>query len=208
MAAQFQFVVRSGPNAGKAYPLEGAELTIGRDTSNPVSINDAEVSRRHAKLTWRGAGYVLEDLGSTNGTFVNGARLSAPLPLKAGDAVSFGENIVLIYEAAFDPNATMASSAKAPRTQVPVQQPAPAPAPAPAPSYSGQVPAGPAPAAAAPKKGRKTGVVILVIIALIVLICVCIALFAYFAPQSALCAPGIRIITNIIGPTFGYGSCP
>jgi pilus assembly protein CpaF len=184
MAAQFQFVVRSGPNAGKAYPLDGAELTVGRDASNPVSINDGEVSRKHAKLTWKGAGYVLEDLGSTNGTFVNGTRLSSPLALKPGDAVSFGENIVLIYEAAYDPNATMAGSAKAARTAPAVQQAAPAPAPAPA--YSGQVPAGPPPAATPPGK-RKFPVWLIIVIILLVIVCACVAFFVIIDQMKLWC---------------------
>jgi len=201
MAAQFQFVVRSGPNAGKAYPLEGAELTVGRDASNPVSINDGEVSRRHAKLTWKGAGYVLEDLGSTNGTFVNGTRLSAPLALKPGDAVSFGENIVLIYEATFDVNATMVGSAKAAKTAAPVQQAAPAPAPAPA--YSGQVPAGPAPAAAAPKKGGGSRVVLIVIVLVVLcLILACVATLLWVDADKTgarWCMFPFRFIAQMLG---------
>ncbi len=207
MAAQFQFVVRSGPDAGKAYPLEGSPLTIGRDTSNPVCVNDGEVSRKHAKLTWQGSGYVLDDLGSTNGTFVNGTRLSGPIALKTGDAVSFGENIVLIYEAAYDANATMVSTAKAPKAAAPARQAAPAPAPAPA--YSGQVPAGPAPVAAAPRKSR-TGLIVGIVLGVVVLLCACVGLFAAFAPQSALCAPGINVITNFFVQTFQlpYVPCP
>jgi predicted component of type VI protein secretion system len=200
MAAQFQFVVRSGPNAGKAYPLEGAELTVGRDPSNPVSINDGEISRRHAKLTWKGASYVLEDLGSTNGTFVNGTRLSAPLALKPGDAVSFGENIVLIYEATFDANATMAGSAKAAKTAASVQQAAPAPAPAPA--YSGQVPASPAPAAAAPKKGGSRVVLIVIVIVVLCLILACVAAFLWVDADTTgarWCTFPFRFIAQMLG---------
>jgi predicted component of type VI protein secretion system len=200
MAAQFQFVVRSGPNAGKAYPLEGAELTVGRDPSNPVSINDGEISRRHAKLTWKGASYVLEDLGSTNGTFVNGTRLSAPLALKPGDAVSFGENIVLIYEATFDANATMVGSAKAAKTAASVQQAAPAPAPAPA--YSGQVPASPAPAAAAPKKGGSRVVLIVIVIVVLCLILACVAAFLWVDADKTgarWCTFPFRFIAQMLG---------
>jgi predicted component of type VI protein secretion system len=200
MAAQFQFVVRSGPNAGKAYPLEGAELTVGRDPSNPVSINDGEISRRHAKLSWKGASYVLEDLGSTNGSFVNGTRLSAPLALKPGDAVSFGENIVLIYEATFDANATMVGSAKVAKTAAPVQQAAPAPAPAPA--YSGQVPASPAPAAAAPKKGGSRVVLIVIVLVVLCLILACVAAFLWVDADKTgarWCMFPFRFIAQMLG---------
>jgi predicted component of type VI protein secretion system len=223
MAAQFQFVMRSGPNTGQTYRLEASEIIVGRDASNGIAINDAEVSRKHARLSLHGSAYVIQDLGSTNGTFVNRQRITGSQVLNIGDTVSFGENIVLIYEAALDPNATVISSAQAPKTVTPVQRPAPAPAPSyiPAPSpapvytppptpvsvYSGQVPVGPIPMTAQPKK-KKSGMVIGIIIAVIVLICICSILFAWVAPQSLLCAPGIRIISNLIGPMFGYGVCP
>ncbi|HEX7540817.1 MAG TPA: FHA domain-containing protein, partial [Anaerolineales bacterium] len=188
---------------------------IGRDASNGVAINDAEVSRKHAKLSLHGSAYVIQDLGSTNGTSVNGQRVTSTQVLNPGDIISFGENIVLMYEAASDPNATIISSIQSPKTVAPVRRPAPAPAPAPvyapapapAPVYSGQVPVGPVPMAAQPKK-KSTGLIISIIVVLIILMCICIVLFAAFAPQSALCAPGIRIITNLIGPLFGYGVCP
>ena len=222
MAAQFQFVIRSGPNTGKIYPLEAPEIIIGRDASNGVAINDAEVSRKHAKLSLHGSAYVIQDLGSTNGTFVNGQRITGTQVLNAGNTVSFGENIVLMYEAIMDPNATVISSAQVPRTVTPVQRPAPAPyytpapapapvytpPPAPAPVYSGQVPAGPGLMAAQPKKKKSIGLIIGIIVGVIVLMCICAGLFAAFAPQSVLCAPGIRIISNIVGPMFGYGLCP
>jgi predicted component of type VI protein secretion system len=216
MTAKFQFVMRSGPNTGKTYSLEASEMIVGRDASNDIAINDAEVSRKHAKLSLHGSTYVIQDLGSTNGTFVNGQRITGTQVLNAGDLVSFGENIVLMYEAALDPNATVISSAQAPKTVIPVQRqaapvPAPTPAytppPAPSPVYSGQVPSGPVPSATQPKK-KKTGLVIGIIVGVIVLMCICVALFALFAPQSVLCAPGIRIISNLVGPMFGYGVCP
>ena len=73
--AQFQFVMRSGPTPGVTFPLEGDQLIIGRDASNSITINDAEISRKHSRLSFQGGKYVLEDLGSTNGTFVNGQRI-------------------------------------------------------------------------------------------------------------------------------------
>ena len=121
MAALFQFVMRSGPTPGVIFPLEGDQLIIGRDAVNAVAINDAEVSRKHARLTFQGGKYVLEDLGSTNGTFVNGQRLTSATVLKAGDVVSLGEQIVLMYEGlSSDAGATMIGRKAA--------RPAPAPA--------------------------------------------------------------------------------
>jgi predicted component of type VI protein secretion system len=120
--AQFQFVMRSGPTPGRTFPLEGDQLTIGRESSNALAINDAEISRKHSRLTFQGGKYVLEDLGSTNGTFVNGQRLAGPVVLKPGDVVSLGEHIVLMYDAInVDPGATVA----APRRAVHVPPPPP-----------------------------------------------------------------------------------
>ena len=87
----FGFVMRSGPTVGKVYPLEAAEISIGRDSSNMVAINDAEVSRRHARMELRGSAYMIQDLGSTNGTFVNGTRITGLQVLNPGDTVAFGE---------------------------------------------------------------------------------------------------------------------
>src|ERR1044071_9571281 len=99
MASQFQLIMRSGPPPGAAFVLEGDQIDIGRDSTNEIVINDAESSHRHARLTFQGGKYVLEDLGSTNGTFVNGQRLAGPRVLKSGEVVSFGEQIVMIFEA-------------------------------------------------------------------------------------------------------------
>jgi hypothetical protein len=122
---QFQFVMRSGPTPGVTFPLEGDQLIIGRDSSNSVAINDAEISRKHSRLSFQGGKYVLEDLGSTNGTFVNGQRLAGPVVLKPGDVVSLGEQIVLMYDAInLDPGATIASPRHVARVaSPPVQQP-------------------------------------------------------------------------------------
>ena len=169
--AQFQFVMRSGPTPGVTFPLDGEQLTIGRDSSNGVAINDAEVSRRHSRLSFQGGKYVIEDLGSTNGTFVNGQRLAGPVVLKAGDVVSLGEQIVLMYDAInMDPGATIAVSRKATRVEPPPMQshqPAPAYASNPAPAYT--------PPAAAGKKTNMTPVIIGV--GVLVFICACAGFF-------------------------------
>jgi predicted component of type VI protein secretion system len=157
--AQFRFVMRSGPVVGKVFPLEAQEISIGRETTNMIVINDVQISRRHARMELRGPTYVIQDLGSTNGTFVNGIRISGMQVLTPGDAVTFGEGIVLTYESTTDLNATLLSSMP---PQTVVQRPAPAPTPAPtpaapptfrpppAPVYSGKVPSGPMPPAASP----------------------------------------------------------
>lgn len=67
----------------------GQTLRIGRASDNQLIIDDPKVSRSHAQLEWNGAGYSLRDLGSVNGTFVNGERLTgAPRLLRDGDEIS------------------------------------------------------------------------------------------------------------------------
>lgn len=138
MPGQYQLTIRSGPNPGTVYALDGDQLTIGRDSSNEIAVNDAEVSRRHARLTFQGGKYVLEDMGSTNGTFVNGQRLTGPRVLKSGEVISLGEQIVFVYEAvnSADPGATIVS----PRS-VPEARPVSTPPPPPPQAYAGDVPA-------------------------------------------------------------------
>jgi FHA domain-containing protein/uncharacterized protein DUF1707 len=65
-------------------------LHIGRDPANGLRLNDDTVSRRHAELSRRGGTWILRDLGSTNGTTVNGHRVAGTVPVRDGDMVSFG----------------------------------------------------------------------------------------------------------------------
>lgn len=176
MASQYQLIMRTGPTPGAIFTLEGDQLNVGRDSTNDITINDAEVSRRHARLTFQGGKYVLEDLGSTNGTFVNGQRLAGPRVLKAGEVVSFGEQIVLVFEVTTtDPGATVVSprAAAVPSISRPLTPPPP---PA---DYVGNVPASPASAAApAPAKGVNI-LPIIIGVAVLFLICLCIGILWY-----------------------------
>jgi DNA-binding winged helix-turn-helix (wHTH) protein len=75
------------------------ELVLGREPGLPGSIDDASVSRQHAHLRRDGTAVVLTDLGSKNGTFVNGVRVSGPVTLADGDEVRFGL-VTFVYRAA------------------------------------------------------------------------------------------------------------
>jgi predicted component of type VI protein secretion system len=141
-SSAYRMIVRSGPNPGTVFELTREVSTIGRDVTNEVVIGDAEVSRQHARLTRTPGGYVLEDLGSTNGTFVNSERLMAPRVLKPGDMIAFGENVNLMFDAvAPEAAATVASPAESPATVEPQQAPPPRKAPAQAPAVAAQTPA-------------------------------------------------------------------
>ncbi len=77
-------------NDQRDYPLTGNNLTIGRAPGNDILIADTRVSARHAALAFERGSYVLTDLDSTNGTFVNRKRLSGAHTLVDNDEISFG----------------------------------------------------------------------------------------------------------------------
>lgn len=135
----YQLVMKSGPAPGKTFPLEKSEVYIGRDVANDVFINDAEVSRRHARLVQQGGAYLIEDLGSTNGTYVNGQRISGPSPLRPGDSVYLGENVSLSFEGLLYDRGAVPVAAPTDVLQPAPQVTAPPPSP-PQPVYSGRVP--------------------------------------------------------------------
>ena len=94
----YRLVVRRGPQPNQTFDLTKEQITLGRDITNDIVINDPEVSRHHLSLSRGTEGYTLEDLNSTNGTFVNGQRLTSPRPLRPGDAIGLGETVTLGYD--------------------------------------------------------------------------------------------------------------
>jgi predicted component of type VI protein secretion system len=160
---RYRLVMSAGPNPGKVFELTMDSMSIGREAGNDIVIQDSEISRNHARISRRGASFLLEDLGSTNGTFVNRQRISSPRMLAAGDEVGFGENVTLSFQ-----GEGAAPTVAAPgRGQAPTRQPAPPPPPqyaAPAPQY-----APPAPA----KKGGSpllVGCIVLVVLCILALV--------------------------------------
>lgn len=138
MAKEF-IRVTGGPAAGATIQLNG-DVTFGRNAADAGALGgDAELSREHARITRAATGDLLvQDLGSTNGTFVNGQRIAAPTPLRPGDQVQLGTSTL---ELAADGAQTAIAS-----TPPPVHQATKAGAPAPAP-VAQQAPATPRPAA-------------------------------------------------------------
>lgn len=96
--AQYRLVVRQGPIPGQVFELTKSEVIIGRDIANDFVINDAEVSRRHARLTLEGERYKIEDLNSTNGTYIDGQRLMGPHLMAIGEIIMFGDNVGVIFD--------------------------------------------------------------------------------------------------------------
>jgi len=89
-------ILVSGPNLGEVFPLLGDELTIGRAPPADVQIIDEGMSRRHARVSRQGDAMVLEDLGSRNGTFCNGVKITRH-ELREGDKVQLGARTVFRF---------------------------------------------------------------------------------------------------------------
>ncbi len=93
----FQLVMERGPQPGQVFELPRSTISIGRDPGNQVVIQDSQVSRQHARITPQGGLMVVEDLGSTNGTRVNGLRITGPHTLAHRDEIGLGDNVTLIF---------------------------------------------------------------------------------------------------------------
>lgn len=82
-------IVTDGPSAGSTHRL-GPECRIGRAADNDIALPDVRATRRHALIQWVGADFVIHDLGSTLGTFVNGKNVSGTCILQEGDLITIG----------------------------------------------------------------------------------------------------------------------
>ena len=91
-------VVRSGVDSGARFVLDGGRVTAGRGTGCDLVVRDTTVSREHAAFVLRGDTWWVLDLGSTNGTRVNGLR-AAEHPVVPGDRVELGDVVVELVEA-------------------------------------------------------------------------------------------------------------
>ncbi|MDS1029868.1 FHA domain-containing protein [Bacillota bacterium LX-D] len=78
---------------GYIYPLQKGEIVLGRDSGCTISIIDPHISGRHAYLYQNANGWFLEDLGSTNGTFLNGKRINSKKRIKNGDIILLGDAV-------------------------------------------------------------------------------------------------------------------
>jgi hypothetical protein len=140
-----RLVIQKGEGVGKDHAL-GGECVVGRHSSANFTIDDGLISRRHFRVFPEGGGWTLEDLGSTNGTLVNGRKVGR-IALADGDIVSAGNTEMLFRQK--DLLAVAAGpSARTPSPPVPVV-PVPPPA-APRPAALPTIPAASAPVAKPP----------------------------------------------------------
>lgn len=98
MNSSARLLVQIGAQPERSYPIERDITILGRETINDMVVNDAEVSRRHSRIVREADGYLVEDLGSTNGTFVNGKRVTVPTLLYHGDIIDMGKSAHLIFK--------------------------------------------------------------------------------------------------------------
>lgn len=96
-APGLQLVASSGDDAGSSAPVSGSRVTIGRLASCHLTLSDSTVSREHAALVRRGDRWWVVDLGSTNGTRVNGVQ-AAEQPVAPGDRIELGDAVVELVE--------------------------------------------------------------------------------------------------------------
>jgi ABC transport system ATP-binding/permease protein len=92
-----RIIMKEGPVPGEIFPFRQDEMIIGRAEGSDLVIDSPGVSRRHARIIRVKNGYQLEDLGSSNGTYVNGNRLTTFHLLQRGDVIRFGGTVVYEY---------------------------------------------------------------------------------------------------------------
>ncbi|MDZ4671923.1 MAG: FHA domain-containing protein [Phototrophicales bacterium] len=100
---EHRLVMDSG--AGRvAYAMENSVVTIGRDTTNNIVLDMPDISRHHVRIVHTLDGFSIEDLGSKNGTFLNGEPLTRVKLLQSADKIRLGEKLNMYYEVASKPN--------------------------------------------------------------------------------------------------------
>src|SRR6185312_6760481 len=148
-------VVRSGSLKGQRLAIRTPVVNIGRADYNDLVLPDESVSTTHAKLQRREGVWILVDLDSTNGTFVDGDQIKGEVPLAPGATVRFGE-IGTVFEPT-DEGAAVAKGGGTRVMEVMTMSPPPSKAPPPAKPAPAPAAAKPAPAKPAPPKPKPAG---------------------------------------------------
>src|SRR5438874_627109 len=84
-------------SGGQELELTKPVVVLGRDPSVDIVLNSPGVSRQHARVTLQGYQYFIEDLGSSNGTFLNGQPISGPTVLHPNDQIELGTSLMLVF---------------------------------------------------------------------------------------------------------------
>ena len=99
-AGSAMLLVQRGPDAGARFLLDSDTVSVGRHPDSDIFLDDISVSRRHATFTRSGAGYVIADLGSLNGSYVNRDRIDSEIALAGGDEVQIGKYRLIYFAGA------------------------------------------------------------------------------------------------------------
>ncbi len=97
-AVKFRLVVKEGASEGQVFELASDEAIIGRDPAADVVLESSVVSRQHALIIWKRDQFYIEDLGSSNGTFLDGQRVEESVPLQSGTEIGLGPKITLLFQ--------------------------------------------------------------------------------------------------------------
>ncbi len=96
-AGSAMLLVQRGPDAGARFLLDSDTVSVGRHPDSDIFLDDISVSRRHATFTRSGAGYLIADLGSLNGSYVNRDRIDSEIALAGGDEVQIGKYRLIYF---------------------------------------------------------------------------------------------------------------
>ena len=94
----FRLLLVEGPTPGQKIDLEKDEVIIGREETADIVIPSPAVSRKHIRLKIAGLTVGLEDLNSSNGTFLNGKQIKGTVEIKSGDQIGLGKSVLLTLE--------------------------------------------------------------------------------------------------------------
>src|ERR1700753_346671 len=96
-AVRPSLVCVSGADLGRSFPVKLGELVIGRGAVD-IALGESDVSRRHARFAYGDRGFEITDLGSVNGTSLNGRRIEGTAPVRVGDRIQIGRTVLLFAQ--------------------------------------------------------------------------------------------------------------
>lgn len=100
-----KLTIQSGAESGQTFEFTQDLIVIGRGTHGDIVLSDPAVSRHHCQIRREAEGYVIQDMGSVNGTFVNNELITAPCRLCDGDLITVGETVLAVQESGVTPAA-------------------------------------------------------------------------------------------------------
>jgi len=114
-----QILINRGPGKGQIIPLAAPRTTVGRSSQSDIALlGDWRASRRHAEIVRRGSSWAIIDIGSTNGTLINGRPISGPTLLHNGDTILIGDSELIAIAVPGDATASSATLRRLPQRHI------------------------------------------------------------------------------------------